>query len=1008
MSDTKQTKSNQGRAPVGRAMLLTGTALGLSLLVQPAVAADACGPAVSGVVTCPAGAIATGVSYVAGPGGLTLNIPAAATVSNTDAPAVKVAGSTGAVTVNANGVTGNGAGGQGGLGVLVTTTTGAITLNADDVKTTALTYNGVADRTNDALTALSDSGSISITGKHLSTVGTYGSAVTSTSGSGDITLDIDGASSTGVGGQTVGAFAYTNAPVGGTVTIGGAVNATLNNVVATHGSGAAALIGLKTVNFTSGSIASTGGPNVSEYGSTFFGGGLLARSYAGDIVGTSQTIASTGKRDYAASLNAIAGDVTFTSGVATTTGDGAFGISATAGKTVKVTATTTSTQGASIYENAANRLADAINVSGGVAMIVDSGTASTTGDGASAIYASGAGSISIKSGTATAAGGTANLNGVQRFANAISAQSTGGGIDIVSGAASTAGKGSWAIYASAANGAININSTNASATGDGSRAIYANGGGGVKIVSGTASTTGNYLSNTVDAIMALTFSKKANIDITSGTATTTGTWARGVYTWTTEGDIAIDSGVITTAGANAQGILVDLDGNADYTDHAAAAGTGALTIKSGSIATLGDSGAGIAIDRRGLISVTSGTIDTKGTNGYGIVAFGGDDVTVHSGKITTAGFTASGIQVQTVGPVSISSDAISTAGSGAAGIRAVGGEGVTLVSGSVSTKGDKAAVAGGLDRAATGIFATSASGPVDITSGSVTTGGFGAIGIRVTQTESALVYGSPHTPAGGTGTVKIVSDTISTAKRQRRRHLGREHRQGDHRQRRSPPANASGINVYGKDGIDITSGKVTGAYGGVFAYTDDGAIKIKSGEIAVGAKGDMGIYAVTTTGAITIDAGVTRTTNLGFNGRLHRRRHRRHVDRRRDHHQERRRLGGRHLRLGGLRRVDRRSRGHRQRQGPRVQRQDPGHHGPGRQRRGHQPGRRDHRRQRGGDPGDRQERRRRGRLRPGRRQRRPAVAASTSAPATTRSSPSPARPPATWSAPRSRPCTGRT
>jgi uncharacterized protein with beta-barrel porin domain len=858
---------NKAGRKAGRALLLSGTALGLSLLVQPATAAipTTCGAAVSGVVTCPTGTITTGVDYTAGVDGLTLIIPADAGVSNTDAPAVQVTGTTGAVTVNAKGVTGNGVGvgANGGLGVLVGTTTGAITLDTENVQTTALTVNNSAPRTNDAVTALSDSGNISITGKQLSTVGTYSSAVQATTGSGDIVLNIDGASSTGVGGQTVGAYAYTT---GSPVTTGGAVNATLNNIVATNGSGAVALFGLKNVDFTSGSITSTGGPTVSQFGATFYGSGLLARSYAGNVTGTSQTVATTGKRDAAVSLNATVGDVTFTSGTVTTTGDGANGISLIAGGKAQLTATTTTTQGSAVYENGAARYADAIFISGGTAMIVDSATATTAGNGASAIYANGAGAISIHSGTATATGGTANLNGVQRFANGISALSTGGGIDVVAGTTSTAGAGSWAIYTSAANGAININSTNASALGNGSRAIYANGGGGVTIVSGTASTAGNYLNNTVDAIMALTFGKKANIDITSGTATTLGTWARGVYTWTNEGDIAIDSGSISTAGLWSQGILVDQDGNFVYADHAAAAGTGALSIKSGSIATLGDQSAGIATDFKGVTTINSGTISTKGWNGYGVVAFGGDDVTVHSGDITTLGFTASGIQVETPGLISITSDSISTASHGAAGIRALGGEGVTIVSGVISTKGDKAAVTGSPDRTSSGIYAASATGPVDITSGSITTTGFGAQGIRVTQAESTLVYGTPHTPAGGTGTVNIVSNTINTTGGDSVGIWVENTGKVTIASGEITTANASGINVYGKDGIDITSGKITGASGGIFAYTQDGALTIKSGDIVVGAQGDMGIYAVSTTGAIAIDAGTTRTINVGLNG----------------------------------------------------------------------------------------------------------------------------------------------
>jgi outer membrane autotransporter protein len=813
-------------------------------------------------VTCPTGTLTNGVSYVAGSGGLTLNATGAK-ISNTDAPAIQIDGTTGAVTVNANGVTGNGAGvsGNGGMGVLVSTTTGDVTFNANDVKTTSLTYNGVANQTNDALTALTGSGNIKITGAQLSTVGTYSSAVTATTGSGDIVLDINGASSTGVGGVAIGAYAYTRAS---TVTVGGAINATLNNIVAANGSGAVSLTGVKDVNFTSGSITSTGGPTVSEFGSTFYGSGLSARSYAGNITGASQTVATTGARDYAINLAANIGDVTLTSGTVTTTGNGAYGIQATAGGAAKVTANVTSTTGNAYYDTA-SRLANAISVSGGTAMIVDATTTTTSGLGAAAIWANGAGAIDIKSGTAIATGDYATLNGVLVFSNAISAQSTAGDIAIDSGVARAEGDRSWAIYASAGDGEIKIKSTDASATGDGGRAIYANGGEGVTIVSDKASTTGNYLANTVDAIMALTFGKTANIDITSGTATTAGSWARGVYTWT-NGDIAIDSGAITTAGIYSQGILVDADGNFDYADHVATVGAGALTIKSGSISTFGYNGAGIAIDRSGLISVTSDTITTGGTNGYGIVAFGGDDVTIDSGKITTAGFTASGIQVETPGLITIASDEITTTSHGAAGIRALGGEGVTIVSGAISTAGDKAGIPGGFDRTASGIYAASASGPVSITSGDITTTGFGAQGIRVTQTESPLVYGSPHTPDGGTGTVNIVSNMINTAGGDSVGIWVENQGKVTIDSGEITAAGASGINVYGKAGVDITSDKITGAYGGVFAYTQEGPLKIKSGEITVGDHGDMGIYGVSTTGDISIDAGVTRTTNLGFNG----------------------------------------------------------------------------------------------------------------------------------------------
>lgn len=971
MSDTRHFKHKNDQSRAGRTRLLAGTALGLSLLVQPvaALAANDCGPSVDGVFICPVGPVTTGFNYTDLIGSdVVMNVTADAQLSNTDAPAIQIKGTTGAITVNAKGVTGNGAGttGLGGLGILATTTTGAITFNVEDVKTTALTYNGVADRTNDALTALSGSGDISITGKSLSTVGTYSSAVQATTGSGDIVLNIDGASSTGVGGVTVGASAYTRpTPSSAPVTVGGAVTATLNNIVATHGSGAVSLTGLDDVTFTSGSITSTGGPNI-ELGRTSYGSGLNARSYAGDVLGTSQTVAVTGMRDTAVSLRADAGNVDFTSGSVTATGDGAWGILAYARDTAKITATTTSTQGAAIYQSGAVYLADAINISGGTAMIVDSGTATATGDGASAIYANGAGSISIKSGTATATGGPANLNGVQRFANGISALSTGGGIDITSGTASTAGKGSWAIYASAGNGAININSTNASATGDGGRAIYANGGGGVKIVSGTATTTGGTLGNTADAIMAQTYGKLANIDIDSGTVSTVGEGARGISA-TTDGAIKIKSGTASTTGNNAFGIFAsggttDVVSGVITTKGVSATGLvalakndvtivsdslttqamlspgivgrsleGKLSIDSGSVETFGALGTGIsatgatgvtlvsdsvivrgesakgvaAVSSLGDISIDSGDVQVLG---YGVgdaisaqasagavsvksksivsyigraIRADGKSVTIDSGTIEFGGILATatgdiGIVSQTIqsativaqstnGKVSVASGLIASDGWGADGIEVNGTKDVTVVSDTITINGGPVNTGSGLKNSR-GIAVIGSNGAVSIDSHSVTTTGDGGAGIVVAPSSAPFVYGTPHIPAGGAGTVKIASDTISTTGGNAVGIWVENTGKVSIDSGEITATNASGINVYGKDGIDITSDKVNGAYGGVFAYTQDGPINIKSGEITVGAKGDMGIYAVTTTGAINIDAGTTHTTNLGMNG----------------------------------------------------------------------------------------------------------------------------------------------
>ncbi|WP_157223638.1 autotransporter domain-containing protein [Caulobacter sp. AP07] len=943
------------------------------MLVQPAPAMAAgapsgCGPVVAGVVTCPAGVITNGVSYAAGADGLTLNVPADATVSNTDHPGVEVAGTTGAVTVNAKGVTGNGNGNGtdvGGLGLFVHTTSGAITVDAEDVKSTGLLFAG-SNWTNDAITAYSDTGDVSVTARNVSTVGTYTSAVTASAGTGDVTVNVDSARSTGVGGVTVGGRSLSTSPTN-VVIGGGAITATMNHVEAANGSTGVNLNAYGDIDFTSGSIVSAGGPFTSEFGKTFFGGGLQARSYAGDITGVSESIASTGKRDYGMTLRADLGDATVTSGALSTTGDGAFGISVLAGGTAKVVATTTSTLGHAIYENGANRLADAINVSGGTAMIVESGTASATGHGASAIYANGAGSISITSGTATASGGAASLNSVQRFANGISALSTGGGVDIVSGLASTTGNGSWAIYGSAANGVVNITSTTATTTGAGARAIYANGGGGVKIVSGTASTTGGTLGNAADAIMALTYSKTANIDIDSGAVSTLGDGARGISATTDTGGIKIKSGTASTQGSNAFGIFAsgattDVVSGVITTKGVAATGLvalakndvtvvsdrvttqtmlspgivgrsleGKLSINSGSVETFGASGAGISATGATGVTLVSDSVIVHGENAKGVVALSSlGDISIDSGDVQVLGYgqgdaifaqasagavsiksdsivsyigrsiyangksvmidsgtvtfgsifatatddiaivskaiqSATLIAQSTNGKVSVVSGLIASDGWGVDGILVNGTKDVTIVSDTITINGGPVNTGSGL-KSSQGISVIGSNGPVSIDSHSVTTVGDGAAGIVVAPNNAPFVYGSPHVPAGGTGTVNIVSDTISTRGGNAVGIWVENAGKVTIDSGEITTATASGINVYGQNGIDITSDKITAAAGGMFAYTREGALSITSGEITVGEHGDMGIYGVSTTGDITINAGTTHTTNLGMNG----------------------------------------------------------------------------------------------------------------------------------------------
>ncbi len=169
MSGIEIKRGKASRHP--RALWLAGTALGCSLLIQPAVAlaADGCVPVADGVVTCSA-PTTTGVSYTT-IGDLILNLPAS--VSNTGAIAVDVVGGAGDVGIVATDIATSG---DQAPGVFVTTTSGAIDIEVTKAATSGAGMVGGVD-TNDAIIAQSVSGAVKVKAGELSTAGVYTSGV---------------------------------------------------------------------------------------------------------------------------------------------------------------------------------------------------------------------------------------------------------------------------------------------------------------------------------------------------------------------------------------------------------------------------------------------------------------------------------------------------------------------------------------------------------------------------------------------------------------------------------------------------------------------------------------------------------------------------------------------------------------------------------------------------------------------------------------------------------------
>ncbi|KQY92234.1 hypothetical protein ASD21_12455 [Caulobacter sp. Root1455] len=893
------------------------------MLVQPAaaLAAEECGAPASGVVTCSA-PVTTGVSYTT-IDDLILNLPAS--VSNTGAIAVDVAGGAGDIGIVAVDIATSG---DNAPGLVVNTTSGAIDIAVTKAATAGTGFTG--GDTNDAIIAQSVSGAIKVKAGELSTAGTYTSAVAAGSQTGDVLVEIDKVASSGLGGGVVSARSLSGPA--GAPTSGGKATVVVGEATVTRPNGVIGAYAFGDVSVTVGKIVATGGPATGYFGETVFGQAIGARSYGGDVSVKVDELSTSGVGYLGVTATALAGDATVESGTVTTASDGAYGIYVRARDTAKVVADTTTTHGAVTYDTATH-YTDAIRVEAAGLMDVASQHATATGAGGSAILAKGDGAIKIVSGEAAATGDVITVGGVQVFANAISAQSFLGGIDITSDTASAQGAQSWAIYASAANGAISIDSGTATAAGAGGRAIYANGGGGVTIKSDTASTTGAPSgANAADAIMALTFNKTANISITSGSASTTGNNARGIYAWT-NGDIAIDSGEVTTTGANAHGIMVDSDGAIVYaTPHVPAGGAGALSIVSDKVSATGAGSTGIWVDHAGPITIDSGEItvgngvglyvygqdavdvsaDKVTATGTGVVVYGregavkvatgavstgveGDvgvfaqsisgDIAITAGSTQTSGDLAHGFTADAVGGVSTSGDVSVTSGEAKTSGRSAFGAYAISQTGAVSVDSDSVVTAG---QGSTGLYARGASasvtsgsvlttgdgaggvyawsnGDIAIDSGEVTTTGANAHGIMV-DSDGVIVYGTPHVPAGGAGALSIVSDKVSATG------AGSNGIWVDHAgpididSGEITVGSGAGLYVYGQGAVNISADKVAADGTGVVVYGREGAVHVTTGEVSAGAAGDVGVFVQSTTGDIVVDAGVTRTANTGLRG----------------------------------------------------------------------------------------------------------------------------------------------
>lgn len=359
----------------------------------------------------------------------------------------------------------------------------------------------------------------------------------------------------------------------------------------------------------------------------------------------------------------------------------------------------------------------------GAVATLDSGIVSTAGNSSTGILVSASQDITITSGSVSTMGSQST---------GLNVRSTRGNVMIVSGTVSTLGGGpgfSPGILArTTTTGNVTVRSERVTTNNVESAGIAASTrDGNVAITSGSVETGGP-----TSAAIQATVSGQGNVSVTSNRIVTRSTVSPGIAASAAAGSTSVaNTGTVETGGGNSPGIQ--------------ASGT-SVKIDSASITTLSNFSRGIDAASPGNIVIASSAVRTGGDRSEGIAAISTSGaVTVNSGTILTGGRNSAGILAfSTFGPVGITSSSI-VANGWSIGLDASTATGdVNVISGSVVTQG------GGTNfREGAGIYAHSNGGNISVRSGSVTTNGTQAFGILATSA----------------GNVTVVSDTIATTGR---------------------------------------------------------------------------------------------------------------------------------------------------------------------------------------------------------------------------------------------------
>lgn len=431
--------ANRPNAADTRTLLRLSSGLGalaMVALAQPAFAADECGVAVGGTVTCAAGVYAGGVTYVAaspltvvlnadtaitpiaGTSGVTvtgnqaqtLTAAAGSTITTNAAPAVSLITTTAPIIATTGTIRTTGANAP---GVLTSSTSGSTTITARDTATTGLASSGIdASTTTGALTITS--GTISTTGD-----GSFGVDAASTDGNILInggTVTTAGANAPGLAAQAAGTGSATIQ--GGTVTTTGPNSVGVAAVTSGTGAAVATPLSVTTTGanspalaaVSSGGTAQAGAANTTVSTTGLGSVGILARGLTGTTVNYA-SVSTTGANATGILVPAGGASVTVngaTNGLLSTTGAAADGINVEATNAATVNVGRVSATGLGSRGIVATGGTTANVTSTGVVANGDAVTA-TSGTGAANVALSGTNNSVTGTGAVVNGGTTAGL-----------------------------------------------------------------------------------------------------------------------------------------------------------------------------------------------------------------------------------------------------------------------------------------------------------------------------------------------------------------------------------------------------------------------------------------------------------------------------------------------------------------------------------------------------------------------------------------------------------------------